>query len=349
MQLTRAGRRVRHSWVVRLALIWGLMLTVTAVSVLAFTASPIALARPSAAAAVTAAPTARPARPVQSPPSRPATTVPNPPKALAVPFDDEPRPTRQVTRQPTPAVVFPAAILPPDWDQVARTADVPILMYHYISAAPSPTDRLRVGLSVAPDMFEAQMKLLSDAGFTSITLFDLYDHLATGKTLPDKPVILSFDDGYRDNYENAFPILQKYGLRGTFFVLTAPADAGDPAYLTWPMIKEMSEAGMDIQLHAKEHVDLRHRNYDYLVWEIIGGRESIEAHTGRPVVFMSYPSGKYDDAVLQFLKKHNFWAAVTTQPGSRQSLANALTLPRVRIAGQTSLTGFSKMMGIVTP
>lgn len=350
----RLGRPVRRSWVVRLALILSLMLTAMAVSVLAFTPGPVAEARPSA----TAAPiTASPARltpsqagrtPVSASTNTSADSVPVV-KPLRIPVEEEPRPTREVTRRPAATVVFPAPILPPDWDQVARSADVPILMYHYISAAPSPTDKLRVGLSVAPDVFEAQMKLLAESGFSSVTLFDLYDHLATGKPLPDKPVILSFDDGYRDNYENAFPILQKYGLRGTFFVLTAPADAADPAYLTWPMIKTMSDAGMDIQLHAKDHVDLRQRNYDYLVWEIIGGRESIEGHTGKPVVFMSYPSGKYDDAVLQFLQKHNFWAAVTTQPGSRHTLTNALIWPRVRISGQTSLTGFAKAMGISLP
>ncbi len=163
--------------------------------------------------------------------------------------------------RPTPTgVVFPAPILPPKFDGQARTANVPILMYHYISTAPSANDKIRVGLSVPPDMFDAQMKLLVDNGFTTISLFDLYNNLATGQPLPDKPIVLTFDDGYVDNYEQAFPILKKYNQTATFFVITGRADAKDPAYMSWDMIAEMSRAGMDMQLHSKEHVDLRHRS-----------------------------------------------------------------------------------------
>ena len=175
-------------------------------------------------------------------------------------------------------------------------------------------------------MFEAQLKLLRDNGFTTITLRDLYEYLAVGAPLPDKPIVLTFDDGYIDNYTNAFPILQKYGMTGTFFVLTGRADDGDPAYLSWDMIQEMSNAGMDIQLHSRDHLDMRNRSYDWLVFQIIGGRQSIEGHTGKPVIFMAYPSGKYDANVLRFLRGTNFWAAVTTASGSHHLLKDALDL-----------------------
>jgi peptidoglycan/xylan/chitin deacetylase (PgdA/CDA1 family) len=275
-----------------------------------------------------------------------AATLPRLRGQSALSKEVEPRfPPRLPKPTPTP-VIFPDPIYPPTLDGVRRTADVPILMYHYISAPPSQTDRIRVGLSVPPDMFDAQLKLLADNGFHTIGLYDLYIYLATGRELPARPIVLTFDDGYIDNYQNAFPLLQKYGLTGTFFILTGRADAGDPAYLSWDMIDQMSQAGMDMQLHAKEHVDLRGRSFDSLVWEIIGGRQSIEAHTEKPVIFMAYPSGKYDSAVLNFLAKTNFWAAVTTEPGHTHTLDRILTLPRVRIAGQLSLKGFAKLMGI---
>lgn len=219
-------------------------------------------------------------------------------------------------------------------------------MYHYISASPSAQDRIRVGLSVPPEMFEAQLKLLSDNGYTTISLRDLYEFLAVGKALPDKPIILTFDDGYLDNYTNAFPILQKYGMVGTFFVLTGPADDGESAYLTWDMITEMSNAGMDIQLHSREHLDMRNRSFDWLVFQIIGGRQSIEGHTGKPVIFMAYPSGKYDAAVLRFLRGNNFWAAVTTASGVTHTLSEPLLWDRVRISGQMDLGGFARMLGL---
>ncbi len=237
-------------------------------------------------------------------------------------------------------------IAPPQSDGVARSAEAPILMYHYISTSPSAQDRIRYGLSVPPEMFEAQLKLLQDNGFKTITLRQLYEHLAGGAPLPEKPIILTFDDGYTDNYSNAFPILQKYGMVGTFFVLTGPADDGHPSYLTWDMIQEMSDAGMDIQLHSREHLDMRNRSYDWLVFQIIGGRQSIEGHTGKPVIFMAYPSGKYDDNVQHFLRSTNFWGAVTTASGSRHVLQDALIWDRVRISGQLRLQDFAKLLGV---
>jgi peptidoglycan/xylan/chitin deacetylase (PgdA/CDA1 family) len=257
-----------------------------------------------------------------------------------------PKATKEPVQSNPTAVLTPIPIAPPVPDGVARTADVPILMYHYISAAPSAQDRIRYGLSVPPEMFEAQIKLLHDNRFTTITLRELYEYLAVGTPLPEKPIILTFDDGYIDNYTNAFPILQKYGMIGTFFVLTGPADDGDPVYLTWDMIQEMSSAGMDIQLHSRDHLDMRSRQYDWLVFQIIGGRQSIEGHTGKPVIFIAYPSGKYDANVQRFLSSTNFWAAVTTASGSRHVLKDALIWDRVRISGQLRLQDFAKLLGI---
>jgi peptidoglycan/xylan/chitin deacetylase (PgdA/CDA1 family) len=186
----------------------------------------------------------------------------------------------------------------------------------------------------------------ADNGFTAVTLRDLYEHLATGKRLPERPVDLTIDDGYRDNNTNAFPLLQKYGMIGTFFVLTGPADEGDPAYLSWDMIQELSNGGMDIQLHAREHLDMRKRPYDWLVFQIIGGRQSIEGHTGKPVIFMAYPSGRYDANVQSFLSSANFWAAVTTASGRQHVLKDALSWDRVRISGQLRLQDFARLLGI---
>jgi peptidoglycan/xylan/chitin deacetylase (PgdA/CDA1 family) len=270
--------------------------------------------------------------------------------AAVSPIIDDFKPHASAPVRPTPTgVVFPDPIFPPKFDGVARTITVPILMYHYISTPPSVNDKIRVGLSVTPEMFEAQIKLLVDNGFSTITLFDLYSQLATGQALPAKPLVLTFDDGYVDNYQNAFPVLKKYGQTGTFFVLTGPADVKNPAYLSWDMIEEMSRAGLDVQLHAKDHVDLRQRRYEDLIWQIIGGRQSIEAHTGKPVVFMAYPSGKYDNAVLKFLASNNFWAAVTSESGRTHTLSGALTWTRIRIAGQLQLTHFAWLLGVPKP
>jgi peptidoglycan/xylan/chitin deacetylase (PgdA/CDA1 family) len=313
----------------------------------------------SACAPVSAEPVMVPTSTSTLPPAAIATIVPTETLIVATPTRI-PSPTLAPTQTATPlpastgtpaeveptVIVTPVPLLPPPPDGVVRSADVPILMYHYISASPSAQDRIRYGLSVPPEMFEEQLKLLSDSGYTTISLRDLCEYLAVGKALPANPIILTFDDGYLDNYTNAFPILQKYGMIGTFFVLTGPADDGEAAYLTWDMITAMSNAGMDIQLHSREHLDMRNRAFDWLVFQIIGGRQSIEGHTGKPVIFMAYPSGKYDAAVLRFLSGNNFWAAVTTAPGVTHTLSEPLLWDRVRISGQMDLRAFARLLGL---
>lgn len=248
-----------------------------------------------------------------------------------------PTPSQTLTPSSTPTATPRPR---PQPDGVDRIAQIPILMYHYISTPPDRDDLLRVDLSVLPENFEEQMRWLADNDYHTITFTDLYYHLAIGTPLPDNPIILTFDDGYVDQYENAFQILQNYVFTGSFFVLAAPADVAARRYLTWDMITEMSNAGMDIQVHGRDHVDMRNRTDEFLYFQIVGARQAIEAHTGKPSPIFAYPSGRYDTNVLQFLRKYGFWMAVTTQHGSIHTLDNPLQLNRVRVRGSDSLRAF---------
>jgi peptidoglycan/xylan/chitin deacetylase (PgdA/CDA1 family) len=232
----------------------------------------------------------------------------------------------------------------PTPDGVHRTAEVPILMYHYISKPPKGADVYRLDLSVTPENFEAQLAWLSNHGYQTITLRDLVFHLTAGRALPEKPVILTFDDGYRDNYANAFPLLKEYGYTGTFFILTRPIDDGDPNYLTWDMVTEMHQAGMQMQPHGCRHYDLKGKSVDLLVYEIVGPKEAIEGRTGETVRFFSYPAGSYDQQTLEVLESAHFWAAVTTIQGTTQSSDALLELQRLRVRGGTTLGGFTQLL-----
>ena len=221
---------------------------------------------------------------------------------------------------------------------------VPILMYHYISAPPPGADRYRLDLSVAPEQFEQHLHYLATNGFSTVSLFDLLRHLNTGAPLPARPVVLTFDDGYRDNYDNAFPLLKKYGFTGTFFVVSDFVNSGRPEFLTWEMAREMSEAGMSIESHSRTHPDLRGRSFQSLVWEILGPIEAITYYTGQRPHFFCYPSGKYDRDSIAVLKSVETWAAVTTNPGRLQTLENAMTWPRVRVHGGASADAFAALV-----
>jgi peptidoglycan/xylan/chitin deacetylase (PgdA/CDA1 family) len=229
---------------------------------------------------------------------------------------------------PTPTPVIP------------ERAQVPILMYHYVSDVPPGEGRLRRDLTVSPENFRAQLQYLADAGYHPITLTDLYLYLTQGYPLPDRPVVLTFDDGYRDAYEVVFPLLLEYGFPGTFFVLSTPAHQESAGYLTWAQMKEMSDAGMAIEGHGRDHVDLRGRSNDFLVYQILGIQEAIVYHTGRLPRFFAYPSGQYDANVIAVLKSAGYWGAVTTDWGKEHTLEAMFEMERVRIRGSDTLESF---------
>jgi len=242
---------------------------------------------------------------------------------------------------PTPTAT--AAPLPTP-DGIARTLQVPILMYHYISELPADADTYRVNLTVIPEKFDAQLRYLQEQGYHTVTLQDIYDVLTTGRPLPEKPIVLTFDDGYKDAYTNAMPLLQKYGFVGEFFVLATPAHYESPQYLTWTEMKAMADAGMAIQAHGRDHYDLTNRAYDFLVYQILGVKEAVEAHTEQPVRFFCYPSGRYDDNTLAVVESAGYLGAVTTKWGATQRLDNRYTWPRVRINGTWSLETFADIL-----
>lgn len=249
-------------------------------------------------------------------------------------------------RTPDPAAIRPVAPPVPVVPGAAgvREARVPILMYHYLSVPPPDADRIRIDLSVAPAMFEQQLAYLKENGYTTISLGDLYDALAGGRGLPAKPVILTFDDGYRDAYENALPLLKKYGMRATFFIVTDFIHASHPAYLTWPMVQALNDAGMSIENHTRSHADLRRRNDDFLVWQILGAIESIQAYTGKRPQFFCYPGGFFDDNTVRVARSANVLAAVTTQYGKTHTLSDAMVWSRVRVRGEGTLREFADLV-----
>jgi len=238
---------------------------------------------------------------------------------------------------PTPIVLpTPTPTLEPTPDGDLRTARVPILMYHYLSVPPEGADRYRLDLSVAPDLFAAHLDRIQAEGYTTISFYELVAHLTQGAPLPDKPIILTFDDGYRDNYENAFPLLVEHQMRATFFVVTDFIDEARPEYLAWDMAREMLAAGMSIESHSRNHATLRKRDNDYLIWQILGSLETLEYELGVRPRFISYPAGEYDQATIDIAHSANYWAGITTEQGVVQRSDELFELQRVRIRGTTT-------------
>ncbi len=246
-----------------------------------------------------------------------------------------PAPTNTPAPSPTPTATYPP---PPE------ALHVPILMYHYVSELPPDADIYRRDLTVTPERFEAQLSYLQEQGYTSVTLSDIYEALALGKPLPARPIVLTFDDGYKDAYTHVLPQLLAHDFVGEFFVLVTPSHYESPGYITWQEMRTMAEAGMSIQAHGRDHYDLTNRSYDFLVYQILGAQEGIEAHTNQPVRFFCYPSGRHDADARAVVESAGYWGAVTTAWGTELRLDNRYTWPRIRVRGAWEIADFAAVM-----
>lgn len=257
-------------------------------------------------------------------------------------------PTPEVTGEPPAEAAAPATVepMPTPMGVYSWTLKVPILMYHYVSVPPAGADEYRTDLSVTPDQFREQMAYLKDNGYTTIDFYDLSQAIVSQIELPEKPIILTFDDGYLDNYENAYPILQEHGFEGTFFIVTEFIDQQREGYMTWPMIAEMARAGMRAESHSRTHPDLRGMDRDRLIWELLGSQETLAAHIGYTPRYFCYPGGWYDEATIQMLQELDFWGATTTQNGSWHGFDDRFEWRRVRIRNTTSLEEFTRLVDL---
>ncbi len=232
----------------------------------------------------------------------------------------------------------------PEQGSTLRRLRLPILMYHYVSELPRDADDIRIGLTVTPAIFKTHMQYLHDQGYTTVSLYDLYDALTKGTLLPPKSVILTFDDGYIDAYTNVFPVLKQFGFIGTFFIITSRPDANDPAYMSWPQITEMSRAGMSMEPHTKDHLDLRQRDHDFLIYQMQGSIESLAAYTSITPRMFDYPVGHYDAATLQVARELGVWIGVSTANRDLQTTSGLLHLPRLRIFGNMSVAALASIL-----
>lgn len=211
---------------------------------------------------------------------------------------------------------------------------VPILMYHYIRDT-DPKDKLGYALSVSPENFKQQIKWLKDNNYQSLTLADFADpeRRAVSRIIGEdkKPVIITFDDGYLDAYTEAFPVLEKYGFGGTFFIVRN--FVGKAGYLHQDQIKEMTKNQMEIGSHTLDHYNLIKLSLEALKNQIFNSKQEC--------MTFCYPSGKFNDQTVNLVNEAGYIVAVTTQNGIANEQSDLLRLPRVRITN-ISLEDFAK-------
>jgi peptidoglycan/xylan/chitin deacetylase (PgdA/CDA1 family) len=227
-----------------------------------------------------------------------------------------------------------------------HSINVPILTYHYIRVNPDRNDRLGFALSVTPSDFAAQMDWLAQNGYHPITTEDMFLYLAGAQSLPGKPVILTFDDGYDDFYTTALPILRSHDFQAVAYVVSG--FVGTSRYMTAAQVREADRSGIEIGSHTVSHADLANLSAAAVWSQLTQSKAFLEQLLGHPVVSFCYPSGRYTAAVASAVAAAGFHDATTTRYGYSYTLANRYVWSRLRISGGESLGQFAAAVQVAS-
>lgn len=229
----------------------------------------------------------------------------------------------------------------------AAAWQLPVLMYHRVDTALVARDPVTVSLTVMAPVFEAELRTLRDAGYRTLTLSELWAARATPTGVPERRIVLTFDDGYEDNYTVAFPLLRRYGFVGTFFVVTSTV--GTRGHFTASQIQEMARAGMEFESHGQHHVDFSRLPLNVARSELVRSREIIGRWSGHPVAFFAYPAGRYSAALERLLADLGYHGALTEIPGFVTPKSEPFALERVRISHDDTPQTFAHKLHIPRP
>ena len=219
---------------------------------------------------------------------------------------------------------------------------LPILMYHHVGAVPPSADGLRQGLTVSTEAFSRQMDYLDQAGYSPISQADFFKALYYGDPLPPNPVLLTFDDGYMDNYQQVAPILSLHNFTATFYIITGKV--GDPEYMGWQQIVDLDWLGMDIGAHTVSHRDLTLISPEAARYQVEQSAVDLYEHLGHPVYWFSYPAGKFNESTRTLAWQSGFLLAATTIPGEIQNSNAPYVLHRYRVEADTSMEEFVRLV-----
>lgn len=223
------------------------------------------------------------------------------------------------------------------WKTYDEPVQIPILMYHAVHVM-DPSEASNANLIVDPDLFEAQIKALSKAGYYFLTPEEAYKAF-TENALPAKKVVwLTFDDGNEDFYTIAYPILKKYKAKATNNVITGFVKKGNAGNLTVKQMKEMMAHGMSFQSHTVNHPDLSATDKATQKVELTDSIDFLENKLNTKVNTIAYPSGRYNQTTLDLAKK-SYKLGLTTNEGLASAKDGLLSLNRVRILPTTTAKG----------
>jgi len=208
---------------------------------------------------------------------------------------------------------------------------VPVIaMYHSVGHEGRTLDGYGEKLNVTPEAFQKQMEFLKDKRYNVMPLARLVEMMKEKKKIPHKTIAITFDDGLKNNYTYAYPVLKKCGFPATIFVITDYV--GKENFLDWNEIKTMQENNISIGSHTMSHGWLPSMGDKKLRKEIFESKEILEQKTGRPVEVLSYPIGAFNKKAKKAARNAGYIGAVATNPGSKYPSDDIYALKRIRIS-----------------
>lgn len=249
-------------------------------------------------------------------------------QSAPAPQAPKPLPPPTAAPAPKPRVVHP------------HNRPVPILMYHVVGTAPpgAPFPSLYVRRAD----FAGQLAWLRAHGFHAVSLHRVYDYWRRGYALPPRPVVLTFDDGYREDFTNVRPLLAQRHWPGVLNLAVRNLLDGK---LTVRQIQLMIRQGWEVDAHTINHLDLTTLGAAALRHEVAGSRQWIRRRFHVPVDFFCYPSGRYDARVLAAVRSAGFLGATIEGFGAASPRDGLLTLPRIRVDGSDGVSGLAAKLG----
>jgi peptidoglycan/xylan/chitin deacetylase (PgdA/CDA1 family) len=257
--------------------------------------------------------------------------------ALTPTITPTPTSTPTATFTPMPTATAKPTITP-TWIKRGKGVPIiaPILLYHHIRDTEKPGR-----YDISPAVFENQLIYLKSWGYTSVTVNDLANAIRYNDPLPEKPVVISFDDGDIDVYQNALPIMKRLGFIGTFYIVANRLGASD--FVTVDQLKEMAASGWEIGSHSFSHQDLT-QNHEALDTEGKYSKKVLMDKLGLPINSYAYPFGGIDPVVGQHIAAYGYTNAVGLGIGSRHSVLTIFYLDRLEVRNDYSYEQFAKLL-----
>jgi peptidoglycan/xylan/chitin deacetylase (PgdA/CDA1 family) len=213
---------------------------------------------------------------------------------------------------------------------IMNRPQVPVLCYHQIRDW-RPTDSKQSKDYIVPvKAFEEQIKMLADSGYHTISADQLYDYLNNGAALPVKPVMLTFDDTDLPQYTIAKPVMEKYGFKGLFFIMTV--SLGRPNYMSREQVTALANAGNEIGSHTWDHKNIKQFTDKDWAIQIDKPTKTLKALSGKSIKYFAYPFGLWNDAAIPQLKAHGFKAAFQLS-AKRKNDEPLYTIRRIIVPG----------------